>query len=51
MLKDFLAAIRRDEPPPIGVHEGLDYALPGISAVDSASAGGQLVTVPDFRSI
>ncbi len=49
MLKDFIGAIERDEPPPIDVHLGLDCTLPGISAVESASAGGQLVSVPDPR--
>jgi predicted dehydrogenase len=51
MVREFIAAIQRDEPPPIGVHEGLDYTLPGISAVESASAGGEDVTVPDPRGM
>lgn len=49
LLQEFLAACRGERPSPIGVDTGLDYTLPGICAVESANAGGQVVAVPDPR--
>ena len=49
MVKDFIAAIERDEPPPIDVYRALDCTLPGICAVESVTSGGQVVSVPDPR--
>jgi predicted dehydrogenase len=49
MIRDFLTAIERDEPPPIDVYRGLDYTTPGICAVESVLKGGTAMPVPDFR--
>jgi predicted dehydrogenase len=49
MIRDFLTTIERDEPPPIDVHRGLDYTVPGICAVESVLNGGAAVLAPDFR--
>lgn len=49
LLRDFLAATRREIAPPIDIHTALDYTLPGICAKASAEQGGMPVTVPDSR--
>lgn len=49
LLHDFLAAVRGECPSPIDVYRGLDYTLPGIYALESASAEGAPVRVPDPR--
>lgn len=49
LLKEFLAAIRRECEVPIDVHRALDYTLPGILAIASAVAGGAPQPVPDSR--
>jgi predicted dehydrogenase len=50
LLRDFLAAARGEAPAPIDVFTGLDYTLPGVYAVQSAEAGGALVSVDDPRA-
>jgi hypothetical protein len=49
MLRDFLAAVRGEQPPAIDVHRALDYTIPGILAVESNRRGGAAVEVPDSR--
>ena len=49
MMKDFLAAIRGEQPTTIDVYRGLDYTVPGICALESMERGGAAVAVPDFR--
>jgi predicted dehydrogenase len=49
MLKDFLAVVRGEAPPPIDVFRALDYTVPGILAVESHRQGGASLPVPDFR--
>jgi len=49
MMKDFLAAIRGEQPPAIDVCRGLDYTVPGICALESMEKAGAAVQVPDFR--
>ena len=49
LLRDFLAAVRREAPVPIDVYRGLDYTLPGICAITSAAQGGAPIAVPDPR--
>jgi predicted dehydrogenase len=51
MLRDFLAAIREDRPPPIDVYTALDYTVPGILGAESARRGGEPMVVPDFRAL
>lgn len=50
MLRDFLAAVRGEIPPPIDLDRGLDYTLPGILAAESADRGGVPLAVPDTRA-
>lgn len=50
LLRDFLAAIRGEQPAPIDVYRGLDYTLPGLAADSSAAADGAPVAVPDPRA-
>jgi predicted dehydrogenase len=46
MLRDFLAAIREDRPPPIDIDAALDYTVPGILAAESARRGGEPMAMP-----
>lgn len=46
LLRDFLAAVRGEQPSPIGIERALAYTLPGICARASAAAGGAPVAVP-----
>jgi predicted dehydrogenase len=50
MLRDFLAAVRGEQPVPIDLYRGLDYTLPGIVAAASADQGGIPLPVPDPRT-
>ncbi len=50
MLRDFLAAVRGEIAPPIDAYAGLDYTLPGILALESATRRGAPVDVPDPRA-
>lgn len=50
MIEDFVRCILDDTEPAIDVYEGLDYTVPGICAHLSATRGGELVEVPDFRA-
>jgi predicted dehydrogenase len=45
----FVSVLRAGDPPPIGIHEAMDYTLPGIYAAMSAEAGGELLRIPDSR--
>jgi predicted dehydrogenase len=49
MLRDFLAAVRGEQPVAIDVYTGLDYTLPCICARESAERGGVPITIPDPR--
>jgi predicted dehydrogenase len=51
MLRDFLAAVRGEQPAPIDLHRALDYTLPGIVAVESHRQGGAVLPVPDSRAM
>lgn len=51
LMKDFFAAVRGEQEPPIDVFKALDYTVPGICAVISAERGGEAVDVPDYRSL
>jgi len=45
----FTEAILADEPAPIDVYRGIEFALPGIIANRSAEMGGTQLAVPDLR--
>ena len=49
MVSAFVDSILRDTPPPIDVYRSFDFVLPGITAHDSAAAGGVKLPVPDLR--
>ncbi len=49
MVDDFIRSITEDKTPCLDVYKGLDMAVPGICAAESARRGGQPVEVPDFR--
>jgi predicted dehydrogenase len=49
MVDDFIRSILEDTCPVLDVYKGLDMAVPGICAAESAQRGGQLIEVPDFR--
>jgi predicted dehydrogenase len=49
MVDDFIRSITEDTPPVLDVYKGLDMAVPGICAAESARRCGQLVEVPSFR--
>ena len=49
LMKEFLAAIREDRPPPIDVYTALDYTVPGIVAIQSHQQGGAALPVPNYR--
>lgn len=45
MIKDFLAAIAGEKAPTVNMREALRMTLPGIYALQSARAGGELTKV------
>ncbi len=46
---DWLAAIRGEAPCPIGIHEAMDYTLPGLVSQQSVQQEGAWLAVPDSR--
>lgn len=50
IVHDWIAAIRRDAPPPIDVYRGLDFTLPGLISEQSIAQGGVPLPVPDPRA-
>ena len=49
MMHDFARALLDGKPSPIDVYRALDFAVPGIMALQSRATGGAPVPVPDFR--
>jgi predicted dehydrogenase len=49
MVRAFLRALEEGSQPPIDVYDAIMYSLPGICAVESAAAGGQPVSVPQYQ--
>ena len=49
MMHDFARALLDGKPSPIDVYRALDFAVPGIMALQSRAIGGAPVPVPDFR--
>ena len=47
---DFLAAVKGERPPAVGVHEALDMTLPGLVSQESIQRGGEWLEVPDSRA-
>ncbi|NOY80847.1 MAG: Gfo/Idh/MocA family oxidoreductase [Kiritimatiellaeota bacterium] len=48
-VRDFLRAIRGEAPPPVGIHEAMDYTLPGLVSQQSVLQSGAWLPVPDSR--
>lgn len=48
-MKAFIDAYRRGEPSPVDIFRALDCSLPGVIALQSATAGGTPIEVPDPR--
>lgn len=46
---DFVAAIRGEAPPPVGIHEAMDMTVPGLVSQQSILDGGSWLEVPDSR--
>jgi predicted dehydrogenase len=51
VVRDFIAAIRSGQAPPIDVYRALDYTVPGLISERSIAAGGAPLPVPDFRQL
>jgi len=49
-VSDFLQAIRGEAPCPIGIHEAMDYTLPGLVSQQSVLQEGAWLPVPDSRT-
>ncbi len=48
-VRDFLRAIRGEAPPPVGIHEAMDYTLPGLVSQQSVLRDSAWLPVPDSR--
>jgi predicted dehydrogenase len=48
-VRDFVRAIRREAPCPIGIHEAMDMTLPGLVSQQSILEEGRWLPVPDSR--
>jgi len=49
MMHDFARALLDGKPFPIDAYRALDFAVPGIMAMQSLASNGAPVPVPDFR--
>jgi hypothetical protein len=49
MMHDFARALLDGQPSPIDAYRALDFAVPGIMALQSLASHGAPVPVPDFR--
>ncbi|MFA6112264.1 MAG: hypothetical protein WDA75_26190, partial [Candidatus Latescibacterota bacterium] len=49
-VQDFVAAIREEGEPPIGIDLAMDMTLPGLVSQQSLAQGGTWVAVPDPRN-
>jgi len=47
---DFIDAVHRRRPSPIGIHEAMDMTLPGLISQQSIQQDGQWLAVPDSRN-
>lgn len=48
-VMDFIAAVKGERPPAVGIHEALDMTLPGLVSQESIRRGGEWLEVPDSR--
>lgn len=48
MVRDFIAAVEQNAPPPIDIARAIDFTAPGICAHEAAMRGGVWVDVPLF---
>jgi predicted dehydrogenase len=46
---EFVNAVTKGYPPPIGIHEAMDMTLPGLVSQQSTREGGRWLEVPDSR--
>ncbi|MDQ3700713.1 MAG: Gfo/Idh/MocA family oxidoreductase [Chloroflexota bacterium] len=51
IVRDFVAAVRSGEAPPIDVFRALEYTVPGLISEQSIAQGGAPLPVPDFRQL
>ncbi len=49
VIRDFVDAVVRGEPPTVGIHEAMDLTLPGLVSRESIERGGEWLEVPDSR--
>lgn len=49
VIRKFVDAIIRDEPPEIGIHEAMDMTLPGLISQQSIAEDSRWLDVPDSR--
>jgi len=49
-VRDFLRAVRGEAPPPVGIHEAMDFTLPGLVSQESIHHESVWTPVPDSRS-
>ena len=49
-ILDFVNAIERKRPNPIGIHEAMDMSLPGLVSQQSIQQGSAWLPVPDSRT-
>ena len=49
VIADFVEAVVKGKPPPIGIHEAMDMTLPGLVSQQSILEGGRCLEVPDSR--
>ena len=49
VVRDFVRAVRKQAPCPIGVHEAMDMTLPGLVSQQSILQRGAWLDVPDSR--
>jgi predicted dehydrogenase len=50
-VRDFVDSILNDTPPPIGIHEALEFTVPGLVSEESIHQDGAPLPVPDFRAL
>ena len=48
-VAEFVEAIVEDAEPPVGIHEAMDYTIPGLVSQQSIANGSVWVDVPDSR--
>jgi predicted dehydrogenase len=46
---EFIEAVVNGTPPPVGIHEAMDFTLPGLMSTESIDRGSVWVDVPDSR--